>query len=191
VPAPLLIYLQNGLEYLAVVVPCGVWEPRASLEDIRAGLHGDQGCSTTSWGGVDGLTRARVLDFVYCASEEPGVLAKKASGSCCPKVTSSSTMQLLADVGLTRQELVAALGPRDVAAIRCSKTLVVSGGWGRASATAKRLGGAALGAVCDLLAARLGAKRAIIRGARYSPQLTHPRRSTPRLVAFLASSPRP
>jgi hypothetical protein len=121
-------------------------------------------------------------------------------------------MQLLADVGLTRQELVAALGPRDVAAIRCSMgqrlswqaelpldalaaapfpTLVVSGGWGRASATAKRLGGAALGAVCDLLAARLGAKRAIIRGARYSPQLTHPRRSTPRLVAFLASSPRP
>jgi pimeloyl-ACP methyl ester carboxylesterase len=120
-------------------------------------------------------------------------------------------LQLPADVGLTREEVVAAMTPEDLAAIRCSMgqrlpweaelplallaaapfpKLVVSGGWDRVSAAASRLGGAALGAICDLLAARLGARRAVISGARHSPQLTHPEAFNPRLVAFLASSPR-
>lgn len=120
-------------------------------------------------------------------------------------------LELPADVGLSRQELLAALGPMDHAAIRCSMgqrlpweaelplaplaaapfpKLVVSGGWDRASASARGLGGAALGDVCDLLAARLGARRAVVHGARHSPQLTHPEDFNPQLVAFLASSSR-
>jgi pimeloyl-ACP methyl ester carboxylesterase len=117
-------------------------------------------------------------------------------------------LQLPADVGMTRQELVAALTPEDLAAIRCSMRqrlpwqaelplellaaapfpkLVVSGGWDGVSEAARQLGGAALGAVCDFLAARIGAEQAVIRGARHSPQLTQPEELNRRLQAFLES----
>jgi pimeloyl-ACP methyl ester carboxylesterase len=67
--------------------------------------------------------------------------------------------------------------------------LVISGGWGGATATPMHRAGRAFTAVCDTLERRLDAARAVITGAGHAI----PRTGTPyndRLAAFLASAPR-
>ena len=66
--------------------------------------------------------------------------------------------------------------------------LVVSGGWDTASAGTRATAGAGLRAVCDVLARRIGAERAVIPGAFHSPQSAQPAAFNACLAAFLNSA---
>jgi pimeloyl-ACP methyl ester carboxylesterase len=66
--------------------------------------------------------------------------------------------------------------------------LVISGGWDTASPATRATAGAALLAVCDVLAERIGAERAVIPGAFHSPQSAQPAAFNECLAAFLASA---
>ena len=106
-------------------------------------------------------------------------------------------------------ELSAGLAPDKVAAIRTSMhqrmpweaevpvgaletasfpKLVVSGGWDTASAATRATAGAGLQDVCDVLAKRIGAERAVIPGAFHSPQSAQPAAFNECLAAFLTSA---
>jgi len=64
--------------------------------------------------------------------------------------------------------------------------LVISGGWDTASPATRSTAGAGLGDVCDSLARRIGAERAVIPGAFHSPQSARPAAFNECLAAFLA-----
>ena len=68
--------------------------------------------------------------------------------------------------------------------------LVISGGWDTASAATRATAGAGLLAVCDVLAERIGARRAVIAGAFHSPQSARPAAFNACLATFLDSVPR-
>jgi pimeloyl-ACP methyl ester carboxylesterase len=63
--------------------------------------------------------------------------------------------------------------------------LVISGGWDTASPATRATAGAGLKDVCDVLAKRIGAARAVIPGAFHSPQSTQPAAFNECLAAFL------
>jgi len=108
-------------------------------------------------------------------------------------------------------DLSVGLGPESVAAFRNSMhqrmpwqadvpvdlleaasypKLVISGGWDTASPATRATAGAGLRAVCDVLAERIGAERAVIPGAFHSPQTAQPAAFNRCLAAFLASASR-
>jgi len=64
--------------------------------------------------------------------------------------------------------------------------LVVSGTWDDTPPEARRIGGAAMNAVCDALAAAIGAERAVFPGAGHNPQLSVAAAFNERLAAFIA-----
>ena len=75
----------------------------------------------------------------------------------------------------------------DVLAAASFPKLVVSGGWDTASPATRATAGAALQDVCDVLAKRIGAERAVIPGAFHSPQSAQPAAFNACLAAFLSS----
>jgi pimeloyl-ACP methyl ester carboxylesterase len=108
-------------------------------------------------------------------------------------------------------DLSAGLGPDTLAAFRTSMhqrmpwdaaiplavlqaasfpRLVISGGWDTASPATRATAGAGLQDVCDVLAKRIGAGRAVIPGAFHSPQSARPVAFNECLAAFLASASR-
>ncbi len=68
--------------------------------------------------------------------------------------------------------------------------LVISGSWDTASLATRGTAGAGLQAVCDVLAERIGAERAVIPGGFHSPQIEQPTAFNACLAAFLASASR-
>jgi pimeloyl-ACP methyl ester carboxylesterase len=66
--------------------------------------------------------------------------------------------------------------------------LVMSGGWDTASPATRATAGAGLKDVCDVLAKRIGAERAMIPGAFHSPQSAQPAAFNECLAAFLTSA---
>lgn len=66
--------------------------------------------------------------------------------------------------------------------------LVIAGGWETASAATRASTGAALQAVCDVLAPRIGAALAVIPGALHTPHMGQPAAFNARLGAFLATA---
>lgn len=66
--------------------------------------------------------------------------------------------------------------------------LVVAGGWGTATPTTRAATGAALRAVCDVIAERIGAEQAVIPGALHLPQSERPAAFNECLAAFLDSA---
>jgi pimeloyl-ACP methyl ester carboxylesterase len=74
--------------------------------------------------------------------------------------------------------------PLDALATTGIPVLVVSGGWESAPEDARRIAGAAFGAVCDVIERRLGAERLRIPGATHAPQLAGDAFNEP-LRAFL------
>ncbi len=119
--------------------------------------------------------------------------------------------ELPRDRGVTREEMIDGLSEMDIRAIGCSAhqrmpweavvpfdalasapfpTLVVSGGWDRCSTTAKRIGGTAFRALCDVLEEQMEAERTVISGATHGPQVRKARAFNERLAAFLESASR-
>jgi pimeloyl-ACP methyl ester carboxylesterase len=68
--------------------------------------------------------------------------------------------------------------------------LVISGGWDTASPATRAAAGASLRDVCDVLAERIDAQRAVIPGAYHSPQSAQPAAFNECLAAFLTSASR-
>ena len=66
--------------------------------------------------------------------------------------------------------------------------LVVAGGWDTATPATRASTGAALQAVCDVIARRIGAEQAVIAGALHAPQSARPAAFNARLRTFLAAA---
>jgi pimeloyl-ACP methyl ester carboxylesterase len=78
--------------------------------------------------------------------------------------------------------------PLDALAAGGFPLLVVSGTWDDTPPDARRLGGAAMDAVCAALAAGTGAERAIFPGAGHNPQLSVSDAFNERVAAWVATS---
>jgi pimeloyl-ACP methyl ester carboxylesterase len=77
--------------------------------------------------------------------------------------------------------------PIDMLAAAPFPKLVISGGWNTASPATRATAGAGLRAVCDVLAERIGAERAVIPGGFHSPQIEQPTAFNECLATFLSS----
>jgi pimeloyl-ACP methyl ester carboxylesterase len=75
--------------------------------------------------------------------------------------------------------------PLELLAAATFPKLVISGGWDTASPATRATAGAALLAVCDALAERIGAERTVIPGAFHSPHRAQPALFNARLAEFL------
>jgi pimeloyl-ACP methyl ester carboxylesterase len=78
--------------------------------------------------------------------------------------------------------------PIDALAAAAFPKLVISGAWDTASSSTRATAGAGLQAVCDVLAERIGAERAMIPGGFHSPHVGQPTAFNACLAAFLASA---
>ncbi|MFI5253928.1 MAG: alpha/beta fold hydrolase [Candidatus Limnocylindrales bacterium] len=79
--------------------------------------------------------------------------------------------------------------PLDRLAAAAFPKLVISGGWDTASAATRASAGAGLRDVCEVLAARIGARRAVIPGAFHAPHSAQPALFNACLRGFLDSAP--
>jgi len=80
--------------------------------------------------------------------------------------------------------------PVDLLGAASFPKLVISGGWDTASLATRATTGAALQDVCDVLAVRIGAERAVIPGAFHSPHRAQPAAFNALLAAFLDEASR-